>query len=259
MLAVREAQVHLSHRIEAEGVMRRSRIYLPPAELENNPRREVCIGWDHDLCSYYARVVDGGNNEHVELDIGSRASAITHPAVVVHRVQPYAAICDPDRLIRALLYHRASVSSAAVVLHFPRERGRRVAVGKVGDMTSLLGTNAYRYVAAISSGELEFMRLVLSEYGWLRARTNPCRFPPGGFTEMYTRRGWELTIGWACYIDTGPLFLVSPVKLEGKTHPIASLRDIVELAEQYQPAASLLWLEPRISSLLRDISREPDW
>lgn len=241
--------------------MRRSRVFLPPVDPQRNPGWQVCIGWDHDLCSYYAQVVDrveGSDNEQVLLDIGTGVAAITRATEVVYRVKPYAVICDPDRLIRALLYHRVSALSAAVVVRVPRERGRRVMVGAVGEMSTLLGTNTYKYVARISSEEVDFARLSLSEHGWLRTTVNPCRFPSGGFTETYTRRGWELTIGWACYVDTGPLFLVSPVKLEGKTYPITSLRNLCDLAERHESAASLLGLEHRIARLLREISGEPD-
>ncbi|WP_309111963.1 hypothetical protein [Saccharothrix sp.] len=80
-----------------------TRIRLQPLSEPSHPDREVYIGWDSALQTYFAQVFDGVDEygeDRLTLDIGNDIGQITTPADVIEALRPYAEIPDglPDLL-----------------------------------------------------------------------------------------------------------------------------------------------------------------
>lgn len=234
--------------------MSRTRIYLPLLDPAAHPGREVCIGWDQDLETYYARVMDriGAGSGNVRLDIGTTRAALTRPEEVISKVQPFATISDPAGLVRALMAHRVYGGMVTVDLRPLGERVHAAAAGRPSDMTALLGSSVCVPVAKVSGIEAELNRLALTEQHWELATYNPILYPAGGFTETYHRDGQELTLGYVSY--DGALYLISPMKLDGRTQVITSLDDIRGLAARHVPTVGPIHgMDDAIMQLLYDV------
>jgi len=64
--------------------------------------REVFVGWDEGLQTFFAQVIDGADNgeENMTLDLGNAVGDITDAAVVLDAVRPYA---DVPGIVEILL------------------------------------------------------------------------------------------------------------------------------------------------------------
>lgn len=80
-----------------------NRIRLTPRD-KNVADREIVIGWDRGLGTYFAQVLDGtdtANEDIVRVDVGNQPDGITDPVQAVDAIRPYAEI--PDTLVDELL------------------------------------------------------------------------------------------------------------------------------------------------------------
>ncbi|WP_280385965.1 hypothetical protein [Nocardia wallacei] len=82
-----------------------SRIPLQTLDAAHHPDREVIVGWDRGLRTYFAQVFDGHDHtggDIILLDIGNWFGEFTDPQDVIDIVRPYAAVGDDlhDQLVR---------------------------------------------------------------------------------------------------------------------------------------------------------------
>lgn len=76
--------------------MGNSRIRLQPLS-DLNPDREIYVGWDEGLQTYYAQVFDGQDEQgedRLTVDVGNDLGDITYPGGVISALRPYADITD---------------------------------------------------------------------------------------------------------------------------------------------------------------------
>ncbi|MGW0251110.1 hypothetical protein ACWDYH_31225 [Nocardia goodfellowii] len=79
-----------------------NRIQLEPSD-GGVPGREVIVGWDRGLGTYFAQVIEGVDEwgeDFLRLHIGVRPDEVHDPEQVIEAVRPYAKI--PDSLIEVL-------------------------------------------------------------------------------------------------------------------------------------------------------------
>lgn len=82
--------------------MTSNRIRLTPTE-DSAPEREIYIGWDRGLGTYFAQVFDGVDStgeEIISLDLGNEPGEIATAAEAVEAVRSYAEI--PEELASTL-------------------------------------------------------------------------------------------------------------------------------------------------------------
>ncbi|WP_158892596.1 hypothetical protein [Amycolatopsis anabasis] len=259
-----------------------SRIRLEPLDADAHPQREIHVGWDDVLHTYYATVFDGvdADGEHIPLvERGTDIGEILEPAIALDAVRPYAEI--PDDLGTTLATHRASDTATFVDLRSEaRTTTREVVVGERTSMAALLGTNDYQVAGtpstedehgaavlaalldsdnpfvSFSDIELDFVKITIAENGWERTTIHPTYPPPGGHAETYIRGDQELTIGWAWPGHDSPTYLLSPVKLDGHHHPVDSATDLTDLVQHEKPTDGTPVIEKDVDHLLTEILGE---
>jgi hypothetical protein len=91
-----------------------SRIRLETLAAQAHPDREVFVGWDRPVGTYYVQVFDGCDQDGedvVLLDRGGILDRITDPAAAIDVVRPYAVI--PEDLPATLTRHRVDAEAEA--------------------------------------------------------------------------------------------------------------------------------------------------
>ncbi|WP_331758351.1 hypothetical protein OG225_40330 (plasmid) [Nocardia sp. NBC_01377] len=76
--------------------MEHNRIQLAPLD-DSVPDREVFVGWDRALGTYFVQVFDGrdrAGEDIVRVDLGNEFGEITTPAQAIDAVRPYAQISE---------------------------------------------------------------------------------------------------------------------------------------------------------------------
>ncbi|MFE5570716.1 hypothetical protein ACFQ68_37380 [Amycolatopsis japonica] len=191
-----------------------ARIRLQP--LSNlHAAREVHVGWDQALQTYYAHVyngVDAAGRENFALKIGTTIEEISDPHVVVDAVSAYAAV--PTELDHLL------------------DVGRRLPNATMTDLReySRLYQNEQRYYDKMNelyrpggfATQLshEQVNPILAEHGWVMSEVSLIN---GGHSETYVRNGHELTIPWG-WPDSrhGNEQLLSPVIADGQRYGVST-------------------------------------
>lgn len=83
-----------------------NRIRLAPRD-DSVADRDIVIGWDRGLGTFFAQVLDGTDVEEepiVRVEVGSAPDEITDPAQAIDAIRPYAQI--PDHLVEILVQQR---------------------------------------------------------------------------------------------------------------------------------------------------------
>lgn len=107
-----------------------NRIHLNPRDAAENPEREIVVGWDRGMQTYFAQVFDGTDEfgeDLMAVDIGMRVGEITYPGGVIDAVRNYAEI--PDELGQILADQREADTSTYSEL--------RSEAGHIGRLASL--------------------------------------------------------------------------------------------------------------------------
>ncbi|WP_158892594.1 hypothetical protein [Amycolatopsis anabasis] len=124
--------------------MASSRIPLTPLNAADHPDREIYVGWDRGMQTYYAQVFDGedaNGNEVLLVDRGNSIGDLTYPGGVIDAVRDYAEI--PADLATRLADDRAADTSTFAQLR--TEAGHVARQALQGDPTAIdaiLGTSA---------------------------------------------------------------------------------------------------------------------
>lgn len=108
-----------------------SRIRLEALTSDIYPDREVWVGWDHGMQSYFAQVfdgVDGQGEDVVTVDAGNLVSQYTHPDDLAPLLRDYANI--PDDVRDQLIADRdADMATSPDLSSEPGDIARRALLG----------------------------------------------------------------------------------------------------------------------------------
>ncbi|WP_410585449.1 hypothetical protein [Amycolatopsis sp. lyj-108] len=191
-----------------------ARIRLQP--LPNlHAAREVHVGWDQALETYYAHVcngVDATGRENFALRIGTIFKEISDPLVVVEAVSAYADV--PAELDHLLDVGRRLPNATMTDL---REDSR---VYKNEQRYNDKMNELYRPGGFATQLSHEQVNPILAEHGWVMSEVSLIN---GGHSETYTRGGHELTIPWG-WPDSrhGEEQLLSPVIADGQKYGVST-------------------------------------
>ncbi|MBO0878800.1 MAG: hypothetical protein J2P17_00085 [Mycobacterium sp.] len=129
-----------------------NRIRLEPLDT-SVPDREIFIGWDRGLGTFFAQVFEGTDPEGEDIllvDRGDKVDEITDPAEAIDALRPYAQI--PDTLAEVLTAQRdapgAREKSPFVDVSLPREPAARTSAAIESIDRSPVGTSASDLIEA---------------------------------------------------------------------------------------------------------------
>ena len=233
-----------------------TRIHLQPLAAFLYPDREVYVGWDQALQTYYARVTDGvddAGQERTTLWVGAGLGEFTEPSMVLHAAGRYAEI--PDDLADLLTIGRVSIRDTVTDLRpdsqsYQHEQELHEGLSRL-----------YKPGGFATKITHDHVNPVLTEHGWTQTGVHAI---DGGHAETYGREGQELTIPWGWpdrHHDTEQL--LSPITLDGTTHGVSSPQDLANtLAEARTTTAGEGNSGPGLFEDLRDMNARgfmQDW
>lgn len=199
-----------------------ARIQLQPRSAVLHPGREVYVGWDQALQTYYAHVIHGaddGGNVRFTLRVGTGPGEIVEPAQVVDAARRFAEI--PDDLTDLLNTGRALPYDTVTDLR-PDSRSYQDDQHFNERMSQL-----YRAGGFATNVSHDQINPVLAEHGWT---LTDVRVIEGGHAETYQRDGRELTIPWG-WPDRhhNAEQLLSPVTIDGDRHGVSSPEELANV------------------------------
>ncbi|WP_432854963.1 hypothetical protein ACQPXB_21275 [Amycolatopsis sp. CA-161197] len=192
-----------------------SRIRLQPRAFAGI-EREIYVGWDNVLQTYYAHVIDGNDANGEErrlLDLGGDIGDVTDPERIVAAVRGYADV--PDGLGDMLNNTRVSGSVIDTDLReLPGGPGREQ------NSTSVISAS-YRPAGVVTGLSREDINPVLAAQEWDLVETEASRT---GQRETYSSGGHELTLQWD-WPDSAPHNerMVSPFTVDGYSFGVNSV------------------------------------
>lgn len=219
-----------------------ARIQLQPLSVGLHSDRQVYVGWDQALQSYYAHVIDGvddGGNTHFTLRVGTNPGEILEPSPVLEAARRYADV--PDDLADLLNIGRVSTYHTVTDLR-PDSRIYQREQHFYEKMSQL-----YRPGGFATKISHDQVNPVLAEHGWT---LTDVRAINGGHAETYRREGHELTIPWEWpdrHHDAEQL--LSPVTIDGNRHGVSSPQELAtvlanvrgtDLQDDHDSASELL-------------------
>lgn len=228
--------------------MANSRIRLQPWSAVLHPDREVYVGWDDPLQTYFAQVFDG-TDEHGEdrltVDVGGSVGDITYPGGAIAAVRPYAEI--PQDLGELLNISRVSTTPTYTDLRpdsrsYQRDRHVESEINRL-----------YRPEGFVTDLTREDVAPVLNEHGWTSA---DIRATDGGHAETYRRDDQELTLSWSWPDqDYETEHLLSPINVDGQRYGVGSRQELSSTLAEGSPDPRTLTpaSEERVETLLTDI------
>lgn len=209
-----------------------SRIRLQPHNPTMFPVREVYVGWDNVLHTYYAHVIDGNDDDGEErrtVDLGGDIAEITQPGTAIGAVRPYAEI--PDHLGELLTINR--VANTAMVTDLRTESQ----INEAQRHTENTRGAHYSPFGLITALTYDDVAPVLAEHGWT---ANHVHTAERGHIETYRRADQELVLPWGSPAEPYPEHLLSPIRIDGRPHSVSSQRDLDRtLAESGPDSRSL--------------------
>ncbi|MBN9743593.1 hypothetical protein DMP23_21360 [Amycolatopsis sp. A1MSW2902] len=210
--------------------------------------REVYVGWDDPLQTYFAQVRDG-TDEHGEdrltVDVGGGFGDITYPGGAIAAIRPYAEI--PEDLGELLNISRVSTTPTYTDLR-PESRSYQ----QDRHLESELG-RLYRPEGFVTELTREDVTPVLNEHGWTAA---DIRATDGGHAETYRRGDQELSLSWTWPDqDYDTERLLSPIRVDGERYGVDSREALSSTLAEGSPDSQTLTpaSEERVESLLTDI------
>ncbi|KAA2252382.1 hypothetical protein F0L68_35630 [Solihabitans fulvus] len=225
-----------------------SRFRLQPLGTSPQDAREIYVGWNEALQTYYAHVIDGRDRDGRDIlafDAGRHLGEITHPAGVIDAVSDFAVI--PDDLSIFLADSRASA-----LMIFTDLRSYPLP-SEYGEQLDRLIDRLYKPGGFITELHRADVTDLLRDNGW---RAEAFYAMDGGHAETYTRGEQDLEIRWGWPTrEEDPDRLLSPVILDGRSYGIASQEYLVALLGDQTADTGPLTAETqaRIDGLLADI------
>nr|BFE51203.1 hypothetical protein GCM10017745_46300 [Saccharothrix mutabilis subsp. capreolus] len=186
--------------------------------------REVYVGWDNALQTYFAQVIDG-TDQHGEdiltVDLGNDVNQVTDAAEVIEALRPYAEI--PDELPALLERSRTADRSTVTDLRSLTPAAARQELRDI--MVSYLD-KPRGYVTPLERADVAE---VLAVNGWDLATMHAM---DGGHAETYVRGEQELEIRWGWSTDDNAPRLLSPVHLDGQGYGVDSVQQLADLSTE---------------------------
>ncbi|WP_329060474.1 hypothetical protein [Amycolatopsis sp. NBC_01480] len=195
-----------------------SRFRLQPHNSTMFPAREIYVGWDNVLHTYYAHVIDGNDDDGEErrtVDLGGDIAEITQPSSVIGAVRPYAEI--PDDLGELLTISRVANTAMGTDLRTETQmdEGRRRTEQTRGALYTPFG-----FITTLTQDDVD---PVLAEYGWTASHVH---IAERGHIETYRRADQELVLPWGSPGEPYPEHLLSPIRIDGRPHSVSSQLDL---------------------------------
>jgi hypothetical protein len=234
-----------------------SRIRLQPLAAALHPDREVYVGWDERLQTYFAQVIDGqdeGGNDRLTVDLGGDIGDITYPGGVISALRPYAEISED---LGALL-NISRVSTTPVVDDLrPDSFSYRQEQHVESELSRL-----YRPGGFVTGLTRDEVASEVRDHGWTFAES---RATDTGHTETYRRGEQELTIDWARPDqDYDTERMLSPVRIDGERYGAQSRDQLSSvlaedgLEQQIKAPGREEQAEERQSDMLAGGETQPD-
>lgn len=228
--------------------MANSRIRLQPLSTFVNPNREVYVGWDEGLQTYYAQVFDGKDaqgEDRLTVDVGNGFGDVTYPGGVVTALRPYAEITDD-------LGELLNVSRVSTTPTYTDLRADSRIYQREQQVQSELN-RLYRPDGFVTTLTRDDVAPVLSEHGWA---SSSIKATETGHTETYRRGEQELTIAWTWPDqDYDTERMLSPIHLDGQRHGVDKREELSSLLAEGSPDPRILTpgSEERVDELLTGI------
>jgi hypothetical protein len=204
-----------------------SRIRLQPQNSTMFPAREVYIGWDNVLQTYYAHVIDGNDQdgeEHRTVDLGGDIAEVTQPGAVIGAIRAYAEI--PDDLAELLTISR--VANTAMVTDLRAESQLHEARRHTEHTRGAL-YNPFGFITTLTHDDVA---PVLAEHGWTASHVHTAE---RGHIETYRRADQELVLPWGSIEAPYPEHLLSPVRIGGQTYGVSSQQGLEHVLTECDP------------------------
>jgi hypothetical protein len=204
-----------------------SRIRLQPRNADIFIAREVYVGWDNVLQTYYAHVIDGDDDHGEErrtVDLGGDIAEITHPGRAIDAVRPYADI--PDDLGDLLTISLVSTTAAVSDLRTESEMDQHQQNLEAGR------TTPFRLNGFVTSPIHEDVGPLLAERGWTSVDVHEAE---RSRIETYRRGDHDLVIGWGQVGEDYPEHLVSPIRIDGHRHSLMYERRLEDFLDDLGP------------------------
>jgi hypothetical protein len=204
-----------------------SRIRLQPHNSTMFPAREVYVGWDNVLQTYYAHVIDGNDQdgeEHRTVDLGGDIAEVTQPGAAIGAIRAYAEI--PDDLAELLTISR--VANTAMVTDLRAESQ----VNEARRHTEHTRGALYNPFGFITTMTHDDVAPVLAEHGWTASHVHTAE---RGHIETYRRADQELVLPWGSIGEPYPEHLLSPVRIDGQTYGVSSQQGLEHVLAERDP------------------------
>lgn len=202
-----------------------SRIRLQPRSAGLFVEREIYVGWDDVLQTYYAHVIDGTDEEGEErriFEVGGDIREVTDPSRLVAAIQPYAEI--PDNLGELLNISRVSRTATFTDL---RDESRSYQNQKHYEERI---NELYRPDGFVTGLGRDDVLPVLAWQGWDLTEVQAVK---GGHAETYRRGDHEAVLHW--YWPDSRRFderLLSPVLVDGDKNGVNSMQGLERALDQ---------------------------
>jgi hypothetical protein len=225
-----------------------SRIRLHPRSTMMHADREIYVGWDNVLQTYYAHVIDG-QDEHGEerrtVDLGGDIGEITYPGGVIAAVRPYAEI--PEDLGELLNISRVSTTATFTDLRTDSRSYQHEQYTEAGLQ------RLYRPDGFVTELTRDEVTPALTEHGWTATDVHATQ---SGHTETYQRDGQELALSWGWpdqHHDSE--HLLSPVQVDGERYGVSTRGGFESVIAEGNPGSHTLTpgSEERVDSLVDEI------
>ncbi|QYN18918.1 hypothetical protein [Amycolatopsis sp. DSM 110486] len=202
-----------------------SRIRLQPRSPGLFVEREIYVGWDDVLQTYYAHVIDGTDDQGEErriFEVGGDVREVTDPSRLVAAVQSYAEI--PDNLGELLNISRVSRTATFTDLRDESRsyQNQQHYEERINELDRPDG-----FVTGLGRDDVV---PVLALQGWDLAEVQAVR---GGHAETYRRGDDEAVLHWD-WPDSSRFNerLLSPVRVDGETYGVNSVQALEHALEQ---------------------------